>query len=535
MDSFRLFDTANLASNHLPTITIGMLRDFLSGYDILSFPGESRRIVRWFETDEQYGAKSQQNLRSGQILRICRIADAQRMLSHDENAFVLALSPDGSLPLWTERFKNRLIVARQRDTFSYFLFLVQRFFSDVMMWEHELDLIIAKKGSLHDLLNVGNFVLRDHIACLDATGTMLAFTENVALPENEDAARIEHTITIEGLPFAVLRLTSPSPTVSSGTRDLFNSLVTRVESLCDLLWREQVRIDSPHHFFFTGLIEGKRLDCDEIESGLVRAGIPRPAQFKLVLVDMGSAPESISLAQAAQQANLINHGDCFCIVHGGCLCVICYAAEGDNQLSHEKTVSDVTRLLYEPFCITCTSSQIFEDISDLDLAYRQAVIAKNLRDIVEKEASNASAFENGITRLSCKEGGAEPLIPFENCLIYYLVGAAEKDERFLSFAFSHTLMQKISAEDRENGTNYLEVFWHFLTCERNATMVAERLHMHRNTVLYRIDKIQKRFDLDLSRQDVREKMIIDFKVFFLMQNHSSIRKLFESDARTDAF
>ena len=88
-------------------------------------------------------------------------------------------------------------------------------------------------------------------------------------------------------------------------------------------------------------------------------------------------------------------------------------------------------------------------------------------------------------------------------------------------------MQKISAEDEAHGTNYLDIFWNYLASERNATAVAERLHLHRNTVLYRIDKLQKRFDLDLSSHEVREKMLVDFKVFFLMQNRTSIRRPFE--------
>lgn len=32
-----------------------------------------------------------------------------------------------------------------------------------------------------------------------------------------------------------------------------------------------------------------------------------------------------------------------------------------------------------------------------------------------------------------------------------------------------------------------------------------------------MNKIQARFDLDLSDPDVRERMIIDFKMFFLLQ------------------
>ena len=107
----------------------------------------------------------------------------------------------------------------------------------------------------------------------------------------------------------------------------------------------------------------------------------------------------------------------------------------------------------------------------------------------------------------------------------------EKNERFLQFAFSHTILQKIKAEDVARGTNHFELFWFYLYFERNATAVAEHLHLHRNTVLYRMGRIQERFDLDLSQQEVREKMLIDFKVFFLMENHLFMKQVFDDHHR----
>ena len=74
-------------------------------------------------------------------------------------------------------------------------------------------------------------------------------------------------------------------------------------------------------------------------------------------------------------------------------------------------------------------------------------------------------------------------------------------------------------------------FWFYLYFERNATAVAEHLHLHRNTVLYRMGRIQERFDLDLSQQEVREKMLIDFKVFFLMENHLFMKQVFDDHHR----
>lgn len=538
MSASAMFGASNAFSEHLPTVTVNMLMDFLADYDVLVRPSASRRVFRWFEASEGAFAPHPHGLRSGQVLAVCRVSKALRILSSDASAFVCALSPDGSVPERTPDASDRLVVVRQKDTFSYFLFLVQRFFTDVMMWEDELDRIVLRKGGLHELLNVGNSALGDFMACVDESGNVLAHTEGVRPPSAAVAraladgclparvvrdaacdgrARLSRDVMVDGMRFATLLLVAQDP-ITPGTRDLFSLLFKRVEVLCADLWRTHVRLICPHHFFFARLTEGGVPDADYVAAHLRETAIPDPAQLKLVLFDLPHAPDAPPLVEVAAAAGRINHGECYCFVHKEGLCVLCYAPAGDSQLSHKKTEEDLERFVPASWGLAATSSQIFENVTDLDLAFRQAAIARNLRSVVEKEAQ-----EGGMRAASA--GSA--LIPFESCLLYYLVGAADKDERFLQFAFSHTLMQKISAEDAERGTDYLEIFWQYLSCERNATAVAERLHLHRNTVLYRIDKLEKRFDLDLSSRDVREKMLVDFKVFFLMQNRTSIRKLFE--------
>lgn len=533
-----------------------MFIDFLSDYKILAQPKSSRRVFRWlnaFARGEHTPSLPSSGLRNGQILNLCRVSTARSVLDDDKSAFVCALAPDDDIGAWISEYEDRLIVIRQKDTFSYFLFLVQRFFTDVMMWENELDRVVLRKGSLHDLLNVGNSAISDFVLCYDGSGSILAYTEKVEPPDSayckaleaecepkgegrpashsplprginaigpssdHPYPRLQYDVQIEGIHFASLVLACKNEPASRGTKDLFAELANRVSSLCDTLWRDQVRIDSPYHFFFTRLIEGDSPDEKYVSAHMTATLIPDPAQLKLIVLDLAQSDRAVPLSAVAAAAKRINHGDCYCFTYRGDLCVLCYASEGDSQLSHKKSYDDIERLITEPLDIIGSSSQIFELITDLDLAYRQAVMANNLREIVQKESKNSD------------EDRILALIPFENCIIYYLIGKADADERFLSFSFSHTLMQKISAEDFEHGTNYLEIFWQYLACERNATTVAERLHLHRNTVLYRIDKIQKRFDLDLSSQDVREKMLVDFKVFFLMQHRSSIQRLFNDE------
>ena len=103
----------------------------------------------------------------------------------------------------------------------------------------------------------------------------------------------------------------------------------------------------------------------------------------------------------------------------------------------------------------------------------------------------------------------------------------------MRFCFTHTVVEKIHAEDERDGTNYLALFWHYLNSGRNATAVAQRLHMHRNTVLYHIEKIQKRFDFDLSFPGPRERMLLDFKAFFLNNGKDSIEKALVDSRESD--
>lgn len=57
----------------------------------------------------------------------------------------------------------------------------------------------------------------------------------------------------------------------------------------------------------------------------------------------------------------------------------------------------------------------------------------------------------------------------------------------------------------------------------SAALAGERMHMHRNTAPYRMGKLEKHFDLDLSSPEVREKMLAVYEVFSLMQHHALLR------------
>lgn len=55
----------------------------------------------------------------------------------------------------------------------------------------------------------------------------------------------------------------------------------------------------------------------------------------------------------------------------------------------------------------------------------------------------------------------------------------------------------LAAHDKEKETQYCETLYYYLTCGRSLKMTSEALFTHRNTILYRIRRMQNDYSLPL--------------------------------------
>lgn len=65
----------------------------------------------------------------------------------------------------------------------------------------------------------------------------------------------------------------------------------------------------------------------------------------------------------------------------------------------------------------------------------------------------------------------------------------------------------------------LNLLRNYLLTERSLSATAKLLHMHRNSVIYRLGKIRDILGIDLDDSDVRLRLLISFKVLELMDGH----------------
>lgn len=199
----------------------------------------------------------------------------------------------------------------------------------------------------------------------------------------------------------------------------------------------------------------------------------------------------------------VNSGRNITLLYQDDVLVLLHARNNDGDLA----IQIIERELHaycEQFTGTITSSQVFSDIVNLNYAYRQTKLVSKYRKFVdlEREFVAASQEESNIC------------YTFEDILTFMLVDSDEIAQDMKDFAFSHSMLGKIIAEDAINKTEDARILASYLYHERKATVVAEELHMHRNTVLYRIEKIKKRFFIDFDESWSRNRAILDFSILY---------------------
>lgn len=154
----------------------------------------------------------------------------------------------------------------------------------------------------------------------------------------------------------------------------------------------------------------------------------------------------------------------------------------------DKTDEDYSSALYE-WNLRCGVSQSFEDISEARTFYRQADSALRL--------SRELSFEN-----CCNH--------FEDMSIYFMLNDIHDPFR-LKQMVSPGIFRLMQA-DQESNSELLNTFENYVDCVGNINVVSEKMFVHRNTVKYRIGKIEEILQTDLKDPASYHNYMLSFKI-----------------------
>lgn len=146
--------------------------------------------------------------------------------------------------------------------------------------------------------------------------------------------------------------------------------------------------------------------------------------------------------------------------------------------------------------LSSSVSNSFDSLINTSKYYQQAIIAYDLGNSLNK---------------------GDYLYVYENYMIYHLISIFNK-ESYLETAF-YSKVLKIIEYDEQYNTNLLETLNEYITHINNPSLVSSNLHIHKNTLFYRINKIKDNFALDLSDGDVRFNIQLTIKLLHFSKYH----------------
>lgn len=113
---------------------------------------------------------------------------------------------------------------------------------------------------------------------------------------------------------------------------------------------------------------------------------------------------------------------------------------------------------------------------------------------------------------------------------YYIYDLLENYRNVIPLDMVRTPYLDALQAEKNTTCNNLDLLYIYLVSERNIALTSRRVHMHRNGVLYRIQKILDALGLDLDSADVRLHLLISLKI--LEMQGEIVLKNFDEESDT---
>ena len=139
------------------------------------------------------------------------------------------------------------------------------------------------------------------------------------------------------------------------------------------------------------------------------------------------------------------------------------------------------------------ASFVFKDLYDINTYYQQAELALKLGD---------------------QTPGA-----INKCFNYFWKHVSNIcSESFNKLKLCHPSVQLLKEYDDEHGTKFLETLYYYLRNERRLTQTSKAMFLHRNTLFYRIERIQEIMNTDMDNPDEREYIMLSLQIIMNENN-----------------
>ncbi len=181
-------------------------------------------------------------------------------------------------------------------------------------------------------------------------------------------------------------------------------------------------------------------------------------------------------------AGLLEHQlDCACVRFDNGLAAVLHLPGAGERVA----LAEALREFLTENGLAGGMSYLFEDVTGLREHYEQA----------------SAALLYG--------SGAPGLYAFADCAMRCMIDSFPQERLRI---LTHPALQRLREHDAEAGSELYETLRVYLRCERSLVKTAAALFIHRNTLLYRLEKLHQLVELDLEDPELRLHLELSFRL-----------------------
>ncbi|MCO1601362.1 PucR family transcriptional regulator [Desulfosporosinus nitroreducens] len=183
----------------------------------------------------------------------------------------------------------------------------------------------------------------------------------------------------------------------------------------------------------------------------------------------------------------------------------------------ENTLSNAKAIVYNQNIVVLASSESGRHFQEIELKTLKEFINANniqagisrpfskLTDVREHYLESVEAIKLGSSIKS-----EQHFYEYQDFIIFDLISNYAHGEK--SKKLIHHSLIKLIEYDKENGTDYVQSFYTYISNFKNIKDSANILNIHRNTMFHRIEKIEKLLNVDLNDGDVFFQLYLSYKI-----------------------
>ena len=318
-------------------------------------------------------------------------------------------------------------------------------------------------------------------------------------PEGERAVSlVTSPIILQGAMHSYLVMSCYDGEITPGTIDIFKLLVEACTKTARLIEDGSEYAPPGKVSFLLGIIENQFDDPLYIDQRANSLDIPLDAHFAVMRSDINQGETFLSKRIIEELGRSSGRSGEYCqltAMHKGSVVLLLWAFD---DMSLIKGIKASMNLLSEMTTATAYCSDVFRSLRETYSAFRSL--------------NSVAKYCRGIERIHLVSETAMPQIATFRAAFAFYWNDPFRDRAIQDFVIKYMVTRTIEQDDKDHGTENLEILTSYLINERKAQAVADKSHFSRNGVLYRIKKIEDTYYLDLDNFIDRQYILACLRV-----------------------